>query len=591
MIAEGGGESARIEKQLQYSGEYMSRLFWIVFFFSIGTQADGSILKHLGLNQKAETKALVQKKEDRRDAKGCATPRSSLKTFLYSDVQKSIQCFDDFGRSKDELTLLSERLQAVFRANGIAIDLDAVPDDEDFRDPNSRQYRYSISPQLKSIYLEKVGDRWAFPKASIDTIDSLYASATRLDLGKIYSLVPAWATNDLFGVNGFNVAKVFFLLLVILLGLTVRLITMTLVARQVGRIFLKFKLTQFEMLLRRAASPIGNLAMALLVAAFVPGLDFNVHITRYLLVAVRMGAGISVVMLAYRSVDVIAYFMMERALLTHSKLDDQLVPLFRRGLKITTLVVGTLFVLQNLNVDVTSLLAGVTIGGLAFSFAARDTVANLFGSITIFADKPFLVGDWVKSSGVEGMVESVGFRSTRIRTFYNSLVSVPNSKFTDSVVDNMGARIYRRTLAEVGIAYDTDPDLIEAFCNGIRAIIKAHPKTRKDYYEVHLTTYGDFSLKIMLYFFFKVNTWPEELRSRHEIYLDVLRLAKEMGIRFAFPTQSIRIEHMVKAEDPKESVALDQDAIQQVVEAFAPDGKNVIPAGPRMGEGYFAHKP
>src|SRR5690606_33156269 len=108
-------------------------------------------------------------------------------------------------------------------------------------------------------------------------------------------------------------------------------------------------------------------------------------------------------------------------------------------------IMGGLFILQNLNVNVASLLAGLGIGGLAFALAAKDTLANFFGSIMIFSDRPFQVGDWVKIGDAEGIVEEVGFRSSRIRTFYDSLLSIPNGKIVDTPIDNYGARVYRRT--------------------------------------------------------------------------------------------------------------------------------------------------
>ena len=127
----------------------------------------------------------------------------------------------------------------------------------------------------------------------------------------------------------------------------------------------------------------------------------------------------------------------QKAQQTETKLDDQLVPLARRALKIFIVSIGTVFVLQNLNYDVASLIAGLGIGGLAFALAAKDTIANLFGSATIFASRPFQIGDWVVIGGsTEGVVESVGFRSTRVRTFYNSLIGIPNAKVADAVVDN-----------------------------------------------------------------------------------------------------------------------------------------------------------
>jgi MscS family membrane protein len=129
---------------------------------------------------------------------------------------------------------------------------------------------------------------------------------------------------------------------------------------------------------------------------------------------------------------------------------------------------------------------------------------------------------------------------------------------------------------------------MEGFCNGIRAIIKSHPKTRKDYYEIHFSGYGDFSLKIMLYFFMKVTSWTEELRVRHEIYLDILRLAKEMNVRFAFPTQTLHVESMAEASAIKIPAPLSSEILAEKAHEFSEGGKFHKDSGPRVGEPYYA---
>jgi len=176
--------------------------------------------------------------------------------------------------------------------------------------------------------------------------------------------------------------------------------------------------------------------------------------------------------------------------------------------------------------------------------AAQDTIRNLFGSLTIFLDRPFQIGDWVVGTGFEGTVEEVGFRATRVRTFYNSLVYVPNGKLTDMIIDNMGARVFRRYRAMLAITYDTPPELIDAFCEGLREIVQKHPDTRKDAFFIYMHEMGSASLNILFQIFFKVKTFPEEFQARHEIILQTLHLAKALGVRFAFPTQTIHIEEM-----------------------------------------------
>jgi len=249
----------------------------------------------------------------------------------------------------------------------------------------------------------------------------------------------------------------------------------------------------------------------------------------------------------YRMIDILGSFLVRRAESTETKFDDLLIPLITRSLKVFVIAFGLVFVAETLQLPVTSLVAGLGIGGLAFALAAKDTVENIFGSLTVLLDRPFHIGDWVVIGEVEGMVETVGMRSTRIRTFYNSLITMPNSKSISAVVDNMGQRRYRRYSTMISIAYNTPPDTIEAFCEGIRKLVQKHPYTRKDYYHVYLNQFGASSLDILLYVFHEVPDWGTELRERQRLCLDIVRLAQRLGVEFAYPTQTL---YMKRGEDP-----------------------------------------
>jgi MscS family membrane protein len=245
-------------------------------------------------------------------------------------------------------------------------------------------------------------------------------------------------------------------------------------------------------------------------------------------------------------------FMLESARLSPQKTDDLLIPLLSKTLKIILFIVALISIAEILNLPLASLLAGLGIGGIAIAMAAKDTIANIFGSLTVVTDRPFAIGDWVKIDGVEGTVERLGFRSTRIRTFYNSLVSVPNSILLTASVDNLGERRYRRFKTMIAITYDTPAEKIEAFITGIRTLIDLQPETRKDYYMVHLNSFGSSSLDILLYVFFASASWDAELASRERLMLDIIRLAQKIGVEFAFPTQTI---HLQKEHDPTPSLA------------------------------------
>ena len=185
-------------------------------------------------------------------------------------------------------------------------------------------------------------------------------------------------------------------------------------------------------------------------------------------------------------------------------------------------------------------------------------------------DRPFQVGDWVKVGAVEGTVEEVGFRSTRIRTFYNSVVTIPNSTFNSINVDNMGVRHRRRVKMTLGLTYDTPPDTVQAFVEGVRGILAAHPYVERTY-EVHFYNMGDSALEILVYFHIVTPTWTDELETKSEVMRQMMRLAEELGVSFAFPSQSLYLE-----STPERPVAPRPSATAAELEAkvgrFAPSG-------------------
>jgi MscS family membrane protein len=261
-----------------------------------------------------------------------------------------------------------------------------------------------------------------------------------------------------------------------------------------------------------------------------------------LIIALKALWPVFLTVVAYRLVDIFGIYMMKVAEKTESTLDDQLVPLLRKVLKTFVIIIGALFVLINLNISIIPFITGISIGGLALALAAQDTIKNFFGSLMIFIDKPFQIGNWITSGEIDGEVEEVGLRSTRVRTFRNSLVYVPNGKLADSTIDNHGLRVYRRFYTTLAITYDTPARLIEVFIEGLNKIVENHPHTRKDKYHIFMNDFGDSSLNIMFYIFFQAPNWALELKYRHEIIIQILRLAEDLNVRFAFPTRTLHME-------------------------------------------------
>ena len=250
----------------------------------------------------------------------------------------------------------------------------------------------------------------------------------------------------------------------------------------------------------------------------------------------------AVIWLAWRFADLLGAYLGELASRTESTLDDQIVKLVSRTLKLFAVVTGMILAAQNLGFNVISLLAGLSIGGLAVALAMQSTLSNFIGSIMIMIDRSFQVGHWIKIGEAEGTVEEVDFRCTRIRTFYDSVISIPNAEVMNSKIDNLGKRKFRRVLSTIGVTPVTPPEKLDAFVEGIKQIILNNAFTRKDYFHVVFHQIGASSLDVMVYFYLKVPDFSKELVERHHIFVEILQLAQTMGVRLALPVQAVHVE-------------------------------------------------
>ena len=339
------------------------------------------------------------------------------------------------------------------------------------------------------------------------------------------------------------------LLVVIFTGIIVDWFVRSFLNRLVIRWLRLIRIEFDEEIERSIWKPVGLLAMAIVWYFGMVIIGLPVPVLKVLLFAVQFFAVVAAVWTGFRMIDLFSSFLLKKASRTRTKFDDLLIPLVSRTLKVFVGCIGVVSFAEAFNLPIAGLISGLGIGGVALAFAAKDTVANLFGSLTVLVDRPFEIGDWIITDGAEGSVETVGMRSTRVRTFYNSLITIPNSNLTTAVVDNMGRRRYRRIKTMLGLQYDTPPDKIEAFCEGVRELIRRHPYTRKDYYHVYFNQFSASSLDVLLYCFIECPDWSIELREKQRLFLDILKLADALGVSFAFPTQTLHL-HQEEAGGP-----------------------------------------
>jgi MscS family membrane protein len=240
-------------------------------------------------------------------------------------------------------------------------------------------------------------------------------------------------------------------------------------------------------------------------------------------------------------VDLLFSLWRERARRTETKLDDQVIPILSRVTKFFIWAIGILLVLQNLGYNVTSLLAGLGIGGLAVALAAQETLSNFIGALAILVDRPCEVGDRVDFDqlGIKGTIEAIGLRSTRVRTLDGTLVSIPNRTMANTVINNVAKRPTIKNEFVIGIVYDTPYEKIVEALKILREILANHPSTAN--YRAYFKEYGPYSLNIVVTHWCKYTDWEEFLKATEEINLEIKRRFEEAGIEFAFPTQTIQL--------------------------------------------------
>ena len=241
-------------------------------------------------------------------------------------------------------------------------------------------------------------------------------------------------------------------------------------------------------------------------------------------------------------IDFIGFKLKNRALETESKVDDQVIPFAVDMAKVISVVLGVVMILGNVfNVNIAALVTGLGIGGVAFALASKESLENLLGSFTIFFDKPFTVGDIVTLGGVTGVVEKVGFRSTRIRTFDKSIVTVPNKNIISSELDNLGARPVRRVKFNIGLTYDATVNNIKAIVNDIQELIDKHPETNNEG-KVRFLNFGASSLDIMVLYYVNSPDWEVLIDTQEKINYSIIDIVAKHKCDFAFPSTSVYIE-------------------------------------------------
>jgi MscS family membrane protein len=353
---------------------------------------------------------------------------------------------------------------------------------------------------------------------------------------EIQEHVPSWARREFLGVAVWQaIAAVAFLAV----GYLVKKVSDVLTRRARARFEANAE-QRFEMVLAASAGrPLGYLILLAGVAGALwvlplPEQPTDVKFLAFAVVKILLVA--DVLWFLFRAIDAGVAALARLSERGQSRFGDQLVPMLRKLLKAVIAIVCVLWVVQLLGYSVTSLLAGLGIGGLAVALALQDTLANFFGSVFIFADRPFKVGDQVKIGDVEGVVEEIGFRSTRIRTWPTSLVSIPNRTVAGAAVENLSRMKRRRVMQTLGLPYKTGPDELERAVAAVRETVAGDSGVDPEDVVVRFSDFGATGLQVLVIYYTRAVAYGEHLAAKERVNLAVMRRLRELGLSIGPPT-------------------------------------------------------
>ena len=489
--------------------------------------------------------------------------------FLQDDSYKPSKAAQTiYGFQGKEAQEIAIKLKRIMDGKGLKVDFTKVPTDKMYADTTGYEIKYVYVPfpsQMPEIYVERIGGKWYYSPETTNSVNDLYAKVFPWYTEKLQQMIPEAGHNRFLNIELWQYIGMLFILLIStgLFYIFRRIVYVLL--RKVQYLIVKKSNDTINLSLRKLTRPLVLLLLIWFIKSVFPSLLLPLEVNTFIFLSLNIMVTVFWIYVFLKLVRVVMNIYADYAESTDGKLDDQLVPIVDNFLTGLVLILGVLKLLTLFGVDPVTVVAGASIGGLALALASQDTVKNLIGTLMIFLDKPFHIGDWIEAGTAAGTVEKVGFRSTRVRAFDTSIFQIPNSALSEMIVNNKGLRSYRRYQTNLGIRYDTPPELIEAFVIGIRKIVELDPTTRNDAFNVEFNGFGDSALLIMLNVYFTELDWDSEQASKHKLHLAILKLAKDLGIEFAFPSSTLMIEQFPDKKSITMPYNVDKERISKII--------------------------
>jgi MscS family membrane protein len=504
-----------------------------------------------------------------------SNPNSVIYTHLYFlqpnsyEPAKSAQTIYGFeGKEAEEIAI---KLKKILDGKGLKVDFSKVPKYEKFSDTVDYKLknRYVLFPyRLPEVYVERVGSNWYYSYETTSHVNEIYKSIFPWYTEKLQQIIPEIGHRKLFKIEFWQYLGILILALICIGSFFILKKIVFFILQKIQYWIIHKSSDVIKTSLKKLTRPIVLLLLIWFIKKELPSLSLPLELNSIIFLALNIMVTVFWIYVFLKLVKVFIDIYADYAESTHGKLDDQLVPILYNFLKGVVVFVGFLKLLTLFGIEPVTVIAGASIGGIAVALASQDTVKNLIGTIMIFVDKPFHIGDWIEAGEVIGTVETVGFRSTTVRAADTSVYQIPNSTLSEMVVNNKGLRAFRRYTTNLGLRYDTPPELIDAFVKGVRKIIELHPDTRDDAFNVEFSGFGDSSLSILVNVYFVQLDWNVEQASKHSLHMAILRLAAEIGVDFAFPSTTVMIEQFPEKKSIAADYNIDSNRIQQIIDGI-----------------------
>ncbi len=463
------------------------------------------------------------------------------------------------------------KLKQVLDSKGLFVQLESLPRNNDFRDSTTHKYYFTPFPaDLPQVYLERIDSSWYYSRETAALTSKLHRQLFPFGSDILVNLFPKIGQQQILGLALWQYFGILILLgVAFLLHFFLSRLINPLIKRLSHSYLGDTGIDSGQ--IWKLARYLSILLIINLLKLFAPALLLPIRLNEWLYKSLSIFATIFLVLFLLKLIDLLIVYVKKLAQSTTQKYDEQIIPIIHTFLKIFVIFGAIFHVLQLLEINVTALIAGISIGGLALALAAQDTVKNLIGSAMIFIDRPFQIGDYIEWAGQAGTVTEVGFRTTRIRTGDTSIISVPNGTIANVAVTNKGMRVFRLFHMQLGLTYDTSPALIEQFVEGLRGLVLRHPQTNKQDFYIHFNGMSASSLDIMFRCFLLVPGYGEELKAKEDLLLGILKLADLLGISFAFPSSSVYVEQFPGKEKAMIGEVKDPQLLKEKMEAFLTD--------------------